>query len=70
MKKILYMISAALVLCGLASCQQEETYSDETLVKMVEEAIQTGDSRSKAVKDIAKKTGVSKNRIYALVHGG
>ena len=50
--------------------QQEETYSDETLVKMVEEAIQTGDSRSKAVKDIAKKTGVSKNRIYALVHGG
>ncbi|MBO8483707.1 MAG: SusE domain-containing protein [Bacteroidetes bacterium] len=28
MKKILYMISAALVLCGLASCQQEETYSD------------------------------------------
>ena len=28
MQNILYMFSAALVLCGLASCQQEETYSD------------------------------------------
>ena len=50
--------------------QQEETYSDETLMKMVEEAVQSGISRSKAVKDVASKTGVSKNRIYALVHGG
>ena len=50
--------------------EQEETYSDETLMKMVEEAMQSGISRSKAVKDVANKTGVSKNRIYALVHGG
>lgn len=50
--------------------EQEETYTDETLVKMVEEAVQSGISRSKAVKDVASKTGVSKNRIYALVHGG
>ena len=50
--------------------QEKETYADETLVKMVEEAVQSGISRSKAVKDVANKTGVSKNRIYALVHGG
>ena len=50
--------------------QEKETYADETLVKMVEEAVQSGISRSKAVKDVASKTGVSKNRIYALVHGG
>ena len=55
----------------MEGCSQEkETYADETLVKMVEEAVQSGISRSKAVKDVASKTGVSKNRIYALVHGG
>ncbi len=55
----------------MEGCSQEkETYADETLVKMVEEAVQSGISRSKAVKDVANKTGVSKNRIYALVHGG
>lgn len=52
-------------------CKQEETaYSDEELLQMVEEAVAGGVSRSKAVKDIAKKTGVSKNRIYSLVHNG
>lgn len=48
--------------------QEEEDYSDEEIIRMVEEEMQNGSTRSKAVKDVAKKTGVSKNRIYALVH--
>lgn len=47
---------------------EEEDYSDEEIIRMVEEEMQSGSTRSKAVKDVAKKTGVSKNRIYALVH--
>lgn len=51
-------------------CAKEtETYSDEQLRQMVDEAVEAGTSRSKAVKEVAQKTGVSKNRIYALVHG-
>lgn len=38
------------------------------LMQMVNEAMACGMSRSEAVKDTAKRTGISKNRIYELVH--
>lgn len=39
-----------------------------TVLSMVNEAVETGMSKSDAIKEIASKTGVSKNRIYELVH--
>ena len=35
---------------------------------MVNEYIEQGISRSDAVKEIARKTGISKNKIYEIVH--
>ena len=39
------------------------------ILQMVQESVELGMSTSDAVKETAKKTGVSKNRIYDLVHG-
>ena len=39
------------------------------ILTMVKEAMECGMSKSEAVKEVAKKTGVPKNRIYDLVHG-
>lgn len=39
------------------------------ILRMVQESMETGMSKSEAVKDVAARTGVSKNRIYELVHG-
>lgn len=38
------------------------------LMQMVNEAMACGMSRSEAVRDTARRTGISKNRIYELVH--
>ena len=35
---------------------------------MVEEYVEQGISRSEAIRETAKKTGISKNKIYDLVH--
>ena len=39
------------------------------ILRMVREAMECGMTKSEAVKEVAKKTGVPKNRIYDLVHG-
>ncbi|MCR5229530.1 MAG: 16S rRNA (cytidine(1402)-2'-O)-methyltransferase [Solobacterium sp.] len=41
-----------------------------TLISMVNENVELGMSKSEAVKEVARKTGISKNRIYELVHQG
>lgn len=38
------------------------------ILAMVKEAMECGMSKSEAVKEVAKKTGIPKNRIYDLVH--
>ncbi|MBR2811533.1 MAG: 16S rRNA (cytidine(1402)-2'-O)-methyltransferase [Solobacterium sp.] len=39
-----------------------------TLINMVNESMEAGMSRSEAVKNVAARTGISKNKIYELVH--
>ena len=38
------------------------------IMHMVEEYVEQGISRSEAIRETAKKTGISKNKIYDLVH--
>jgi 16S rRNA (cytidine1402-2'-O)-methyltransferase len=38
------------------------------IMQMVNESIEAGMSTSGAIKEVARKTGVAKNRIYDLVH--
>ena len=38
------------------------------IMRMVQESMEAGMSRSEAVKDVAGRTGVSRNRIYEMVH--
>lgn len=38
------------------------------ILRMVNESIEAGMSTSGAIKDVSRRTGVSKNRIYDLVH--
>ena len=46
----------------------QEVVTDEVLLQKVEEYIESGMKASMAVKEVSKETGVSKNRIYELVH--
>lgn len=46
----------------------QEAVTDEVLLQKVEEYIEKGMKASMAVKEVSKETGVSKNRIYELVH--
>jgi 16S rRNA (cytidine1402-2'-O)-methyltransferase len=39
------------------------------ILRMVNESMETGMTKSEAVKDVAAKTGVPRNTIYDLVHG-
>ena len=39
------------------------------ILNMVNTSIESGMSTSAAIKEVAKQTGISKNQIYALVHG-
>ena len=47
---------------------ERPTLSVSDLNKMVENRIQTGMSASEAIKDVAKTTGISKNKIYSSFH--
>jgi 16S rRNA (cytidine1402-2'-O)-methyltransferase len=38
------------------------------ILKMVRESVETGMSTSQAIKEVAGRTGVSKNKIYDMVH--
>lgn len=46
----------------------QEAVTEEVLLQKVEEYIESGMKASMAVKEVSKETGVSKNRIYELVH--
>ena len=46
----------------------QEAVTEEVLLQKVEEYIEKGMKASMAVKEVSKETGVSKNRIYELVH--
>ena len=46
----------------------QEVVTEEVLLQKVEEYIESGMKASMAVKEVSKETGVSKNRIYELVH--
>ncbi len=39
------------------------------ILRMVDDSMETGMTKSDAVKDVARKTGISKNLIYSYVHG-
>jgi len=39
------------------------------ILRMVNEAMEAGMSKSEAVRDVAARTGVAKNLIYDMVHG-
>jgi 16S rRNA (cytidine1402-2'-O)-methyltransferase len=39
-----------------------------TVMKMVNESVERGMSRSEAIKNISRTTGIPKNRIYDYVH--
>ncbi len=45
-----------------------ETISDEELLKKVDSYVEQGMKTSMAIKEVSKETGVSKNRVYELVH--
>jgi 16S rRNA (cytidine1402-2'-O)-methyltransferase len=38
------------------------------ILRMVNESVETGMTTSQAIKDVAARTGVPKNRIYDIVH--
>ena len=38
------------------------------ILKMVNESVEAGMSTSQAIKDVAGRTGISKNKIYDMVH--
>ena len=38
------------------------------ILRMVRESVETGMSTSQAIKEVAVRTGVSKNKIYDMVH--
>ena len=38
------------------------------ILRMVRESVETGMSTSQAIKEVAGRTGVSKNKIYDMVH--
>lgn len=48
--------------------KEEVTLSDEELVSRVEKYVQEGMKTSMAIKEVSRETGVSKNRVYELVH--
>ena len=48
--------------------EPEKDIDYSNLIRMVNEAMEMGLTKSDAVKETAQKTGVSKNKIYDLVH--
>ncbi len=48
--------------------KEQRAVDDDTLLVMVNQSMENGLSRSAAVKEVSAKTGLSKNRIYELVH--
>lgn len=46
--------------------KKKETFSDEDLLKLLEDGIKSGESLSQVVKTLSKETGIRKNRLYEL----
>lgn len=47
---------------------KEKTADDDEILLTVEDFVSQGFSRSDAIKETAKKTGIKKNKIYEIVH--